>query len=970
MTWRRGLLCLTIATLTLALIDQNHAAGAGATPRLVSAVSRIKQASANYDVALPLSATGGSGIECRAIPRGGLTILMKFDQPISGGTVAVTSGKATISGAATAAGNTLRVNLTNVANAQELVLTASNVAAPSGGAIGSAVVRFRVLEGDVNADGVVDQADVDRVKNLAVKNAAVNGVNYRSDENVSGSVSGADVSSVKGKVGTKVAGGPALNTAPSLGKPASISAIPGRPSQPIAFAVADAESDASSLAVVATSSNPTLLPDSAISITGTGTSRVLTVTPTAKSSGSATVTLTLSDGLNSVTTDVPVVVSAAPTLYLARMTPQSGINTQASGYATLQLAADELSASLQFNYSNLSSTKTGEHIHGPAAPNQNGGILFDIDTTAPDMDGAYTWTFAVNGGLSVQQQVDAIKQGLTYINIHTANYPAGEIRGQFLQVTGSQTFTPPAAPPALPSGPPTQADAARFLQQATFGGTMEDVALVQAMGVDNWIQQQIDTAPSFVTPSMLQRQANGEIIGPNQFTEAWWGNALTAPDQLRQRVAFALSEILVISQNDGDLAERPFALASYYDLLIADAFKNYRQILDDVTLNPNMGNYLDMRGNVKADPTKGTSPNENYAREVNQLFSIGVNLLWPDGTLKLDANALPIPSYDQTVIQGFARVFTGWNYKGGQVNGGEFLNPMTYTASSHETGTKALLSYSGDYSAASADRLVLPAGQTGQKDLADALNQIFMHPNIAPFVCRELIQRLVTANPSPGYVYRVVQKFNDNGQGVRGDMKAVVKAILTDYEARSTTVLNNIGYGHIKEPIVRVTQVMRAFHPVSTSGYFKMSNTDTALSQSPLKAPTVFNFFEPGYVYPGPLANNGLVAPEMEITDETSVVNYANFMYTGIGATGAIGFFQGNDIKLDLSTEQALVSNPAALVSRLNLLLMANNMSDDPTGGTGLKQRVTNFINAAAANDKVQGAIHLIVTSSEFCTQK
>jgi hypothetical protein len=412
-------------------------------------------------------------------------------------------------------------------------------------------------------------------------------------------------------------------------------------------------------------------------------------------------------------------------------------------------------------------------------------------------------------------------------------------------------------------------------------------------------------------------------------------------------------------------------------MLIKDAFWNYRKILEDVTLQRAMGNFLVMRG-YREQFTIGSGqiviPNENYAREILQLFSIGLNKLQPDGTVMLDASGNAVATYDQPVIQGFARVFTGWNYHQSGTSTGPARNdflPMTPVGGNppwHETGTKDLL-----------DGVTLPAGQGAQKDLADALNLIFRHPNTGPFICRQLIQRLVTDNPSPAYLYRVSQVFNDNGQGVRGDMKAVVRAILLDYEARSTSVTTLPGYGKLKEPLLRATHTIRALHPVSASGYFKIPNTETELQQTPMRAPTVFNFFEPSYIYPGDvyagatqypasptknLADFGLLAPEFQITYETSAINYSNFMENGTRTS-----FKGSDIKVDLATEQALAGGASTtpLIDRLNLLLMNGQMS------SGMNTTLTTYLNSLTATDpatRARAAVHLITTSTEFCVQK
>jgi len=832
-------LAILLSQLVLCLFIGATAAEAATAPALQSAASRKVQAGKTYDVALPLSG-GGSGIESR----GGtdLAVVLTFDQPISSANVAIASGKGTIKSSAVA-GNTITVSLSNVPNAQELALAATNVVPTAGGAAGSANISLRTLDGDINADGIVDAADLTLVKNLAAGNQAVSGFNFRADENLNGSITAADVSRVKLQLGTSVSTNraAAFNTPPTLGDVADQKIFAGVTSRNVSFAVSDTQSPAASLAVVATSDNKSLIPDSAISVTGTGATRIINFTPTANQSGKAKITISVSDGLNIGTEDVTVEVAGQPTLYLATMTPQPGAISTGSGIATLQVSADETFAILNFSYSNLSTPEVSEHVHGPADPGQNGGIIFDIDTAMPNPDGSRTWIFVDVGNVTVADIINAIKQGRTYINIHTVNYPNGEIRGQFLLSTGSQTFTPPPPPPPLPSGPPTDSDADRFLTQATFGPTDQSLAQVKSMGFDAWINQQFQMPPTLTMPISQQRQALGEVLNDNHWVESWWNVSLTSNDQLRQRVAFALSQIFVISQQDGGLNERPLAVAYYYDLLLKDAFSNYRTILEDVTLSPEMGIYLDMQGNraayIPSGQTEPVNPNENYAREIMQLFSIGLNKLQPDGTLKLDAAGLPIATYDQSVVVGLARVFTGWNWhQSGQSTSPavDYYNPMTLITARHETGTKQLF-----------DGVVLPAGQGGPKDLADTLNQIYNHPNTGPFICKQLIQRLVTDNPSPAYVYRVAQKFANNGQGIRGDMKAVIKAILTDYEARSVNVINLQGYGKLKEPLLRATQTIRAFHPKSNSGYWKIQQTDSELSQSPLRAPTVFNFFEP-----------------------------------------------------------------------------------------------------------------------------
>jgi uncharacterized protein (DUF1800 family) len=984
---RRGWLAIGVSQWVLfalagGILTMTTTAEAQTAPKLRAAVSRMSHHGRVFDVALPL--TGASGIESRSTS-GGLTVGLIFDQPVSAAQVALATGRGTIS-STKFAGPTVLVNLTGVANAEELTLTASNVTATNGGAVLTrAAVKVRVLEGDVDADGKVTQADLNLAKSA---DKSVSGIDFRRDINLSGTLTAADVNKVKSRVGTAL-GAAATNTAPLVGKlGGSLRAYSGRPTQNIGFAVADAESLPSSLSITATSDNTTLIPDSSISIisSGDGSTRTFSVTPASGRTGTAKITVTVADGLAVTTREITVNVAPPPTMYLTYLRPQAGgTYTLGSGNATLALSGDETSAAVTFEFSNLTGIPQGARVRGPASEGANAGVLFDTASVAPNMDGSYTWTFQPVGSYTPADIANFIKTGQTYFSVDTPLYSIGEVRGQFQLASAQLPFTPPPAPPSLPGGTPTDSDAARFLMQATYGPNEQSIAEVKAMGFENWLAQQFDMPPSFTTNVMKERQANGEVSQTQLFNDAWWNRAATAPDQLRQRVAFALSQIVVISSANDTIDGHPDTTSTYYDLLLADAFKNYRTLLEDITLHPGMGLYLNMQGNraayVPAGQTTTINPNENYAREILQLFSIGLNILQPDGTVRLGLDGQPIPSYNQAVVQGFARVFTGWNWH--NANPGSFpnfnppsdyVNGMTLYPSFHETGTKMLLSYSGDYSPSSTDIKILPANQGGAKDISDALNQIYNHPNTGPFISKQLIQRLVTDNPSPGYVYRVSKVFADNGNGIRGDMRAVVRAILLDYEARSPQVLTLPGYGKLREPVLRVTALVRALHPASFSGYWKIASigtSESSLAQTPMRASTVFNFFEPMYEAPGKLEDAGLVAPEMQITTDASAIAQANFINANL-----IGTFNG-DVKLDLNTEigilnQAGLSNTVKhtqLVSRLNNLLMAGNMS------AGMQQSIIGHLDArATAGDtvttRVQAAVQLVGSSSEFAAQK
>jgi uncharacterized protein (DUF1800 family) len=653
------------------------------------------------------------------------------------------------------------------------------------------------------------------------------------------------------------------------------------------------------------------------------------------------------------------------TLYLAQLRPEAGIVSSGSGTSTLRLSSDELSAVVSFQYSNLSSP-----VSGIALYSADGQLLFDISASLPQPDGSYIWIFKPRGTFSVADIVAAIKAGLLSFQIQTSGHPAGELTGAYNPSSGGQSASTPTPAPPLPSGPPTAADAGRFLSQATFGATDALIAQVQSQGYDAFLNAQFAAQMSshlaFVDAAVgsLPSPSPSPSASPNQPTltmtnDAWWSNAISGQDQLRQRVAFALSEILVVSLNSAGLSDRPYALPAYYDVLVRDAFGNYRQLLEDITLNPAMGAYLNMLQNDKANASRGTLPNENYARELMQLFSIGLYNLNLDGSLTLSSSGSPIATYNQDTVLGTAAVLTGWTYA--QPGAGtpvfrpgaqDWRDPMINIASHHEPAAKTIL-----------NGVVIPAGQSAAQDLKTMLDTLFSHPNVGPFVCRQLIQRLVTSNPSPGYVYRVASVFNDNGQGVRGDLKAVVRAILMDYDAR-VGFLTAQAAGHEREPVVRVTNLLRAFNATSPSGKYSVRNAYASLAEEAMHSPTVFNFFAPDYSAPGAIATAGLKSPEFEITTDTTVIAVANFLrtatITGLGPST-------DRITLNLAAEQTRAADPAGLVDHLNSVLMAGGMS--PSMRTIMINAITK-IPANNPTERVRTAIYLVISSPEFVVDK
>ncbi len=536
----------------------------------------------------------------------------------------------------------------------------------------------------------------------------------------------------------------------------------------------------------------------------------------------------------------PLPVNIPGTLYSANMLALPGINSKGVGSASLRLSADGTKAVLKYSVNNLTGSHV-DHIYSDPYLNFPTTLLFDIAAAHPQADGSYVWSIKATGPLGANDILEIINQNKCSIVIQTAANPAGEIGGHFTLAAGSQTFTPPPAPPAWTDDSATPNGAVRFLTQATFGPSPADIALVQSNGYVNWISNQFTLPVTHHLPIVFENKSSDPttLFPSSDMFNTWWQNSVTAPDQLRQRVAFALSEIMVASES-GTLQNRADALADYYDTLLDNSFGNYRDLLKSVTLTPAMGLYLNMQGNDKGNISKGTHANENYAREINQLFSIGLNRLWPDGTLILNSQGNLVPTYDQDVISGFAQTFTGWNYyQTNQSNGrlptsfspsANYTNSMVLVPSHHDLNAKLLL-----------DNVVLPpalglATNTAltnfdyycSQDFEQALDSIFYNQNVGPFICRELIQRLITSNPSRDYLYRVVQKFNDNGNGVRGDMQAVITAILLDYEARSTNTIKAPTYGKQREPLLRVTAMARALPaPPTLAGTYSENGTQT-----------------------------------------------------------------------------------------------------------------------------------------------
>ena len=702
---------------------------------------------------------------------------------------------------------------------------------------------------------------------------------------------------------------------------------------------------------------------------GSATVDVLPISSVGSTSTSVILTVAAGTGYTAATGSATVTIAnVPPTLYVAELRPASGAAAStASGTATIYLAPNGSSATINISFSNLTSAEQAPHLT-VGVPGSSANFVLSLNYPGQVVN--QVWTFIATGPYTAAQLLAALQAGNIYVEIGSQNYPVGELTGQFLQNSGAQTFVAPAPPPAINLNTLAQTDAARFLAQATFGPTATGINSLVAGGYTAWIASQMALPP---TAHLTETRADATAFPatgqtapvPNNRQEAWWKISVTAPDQLRQRVAFALSQIFVVSDAASSLSQQPEALANYYDMLAKDAFGTYRQLLQDVTLSPVMGNYLNMLRNAAAIPSKGTSADENYAREIMQLFSIGLNYLNPDGSLVLDSTGQPVPTYGNATIIQTANVLTGWSYFSTLTNpsftGGaaDWYDPMMVYAAFHDNTQKTLVSLT-----AGGPAVVVPANGGGAADLKILLDTLANHQNTGPFICRELIQRLVTSNPSPGYVYRVAQVFANDGTGVRGNLGAVVKAILLDYEARAQSVTADAGFGKLKEPLLRQTAIYRAFNATAQNGRFAIFSADQTLGQAALRSPTVFNFFLPGFSPPGSLAAGGLVAPEFQITTATTAIGVPNTLYASVYTTTPPA---SATLVLDLSSLTGAPDN-ATLVNTLNLLFGGGNM------GSAATQRITAALAALPAGttplQKAQAALELAVTAPGGAVQQ
>jgi uncharacterized protein (DUF1800 family) len=555
--------------------------------------------------------------------------------------------------------------------------------------------------------------------------------------------------------------------------------------------------------------------------------------------------------------------------------------------------------------------------------------------------------------------------------------------GELLRVGSLADFAAEVAQSRRPS----EAQAARFLQQATFGATDADIAAVRAQGFAAWLTAQMGLPRGQRSWDWMAANGYADIDeralydsgGPT--AEAVLAKeAAASADPVRQRVALALSEYFVVSMLVAQLPWTGMGMAHYWDQLQDHAFGNFRELLEAMTLNPAMGAWLNTRGNLKEDPATGRVPDENFAREVMQLFTIGLVQLNLDGTPKRGANGQPLPTYTQDDVTQLARIFTGWDWWD---DGRKFFVPVTNNTRPYPEYTRRAMVFDAAKHSTRASVVMgvtIAAGSNGVARLAAALDLLFQHPNVGPFFGRQMIQRLVTSNPSPAYVARVAAAFNNNGAGVRGDLKAVWRAILLDDEARGSASLTSPTHGKVREPMVRVLQWLRSFGVRSRSGrwgYWPIAIGDPRFDfgQRPFASPSVFNWFRPGYIPPGTaMSAAGATAPEFQILNESSTSQWANFIDDLNLVSTDPAQFDWVDWHATFEAERAIAHDARALVQRLNVLLAAGQLSDVNVQRIveilELGSRLSAQSDQASRRWRVIAAVTLVMICPEYLVQK
>lgn len=518
----------------------------------------------------------------------------------------------------------------------------------------------------------------------------------------------------------------------------------------------------------------------------------------------------------------------------------------------------------------------------------------------------------------------------------------------------------PPPPPTPPSPPLAQVQASRFLSQAAIGYGKADIVSVAETGIAKWLDSQFamprpQTFWDYLVAGGYNANIPENLNGEAGFDPMMWSQLISSGDLLRQRVGLSLLNMWVVSIDGLTDQWRSFAMAAYLDILWDNAFGNYRDIMEKISTNLAMSQYLTFAFNKKANPATGSIPDENYARELMQLFTIGLVQLNVDGTPVLSGGN-QVPTYNQNDVSQHARVWTGYEYAVYDKSTPDMMRqPLAIREFNHETGPINFLGIS------------IPSGHTGAEARKMALDGLFAHPSLPPFVSKQLIQRMVTSNPSPDYVRRVATIFINNGSGVRGDMKAVIRAILTDPEARDDSQIEGASFGKLREPVVRLVQWAKAFGVTSPTKAWPFGNTSPSsyrLAQGVGHAPSVFNWFRPGYTPPGTvIASKGLVAPEFQITNEPSVIAYVNYMQELVnkGAGEAVPNYDSLTV---------LATDSLALLIELNLVLAAGQIS--ATTINNMKAALDTISTASSAGliNRIKTAILLVLASPEYLVQR
>ena len=561
---------------------------------------------------------------------------------------------------------------------------------------------------------------------------------------------------------------------------------------------------------------------------------------------------------------------------------------------------------------------------------------------------------------------------LTSGYLASGNTNGGTVLGGSMTAAPSVTLSLSAG-----SAKPGKKAAVRFLNQAAFGpdGDFKNVAEVSELGFQGWIDKQFTQPVGTLQPYLL---AQGTAVTSAMKPTAWWNqvmNASATADPLRQRVGFALSEIFVISDKAATLANRPVAMAGYYDILLKGAFGNFRDLLYSVGTNPCMGTYLSHLQNAKGNAAAGTFADENFAREIMQLFSIGLWQLNQDGSKVLDPAGQGIPTYDNKTVANMARVMTGFSFSGPKATGfysapENYLEPMRMWDAYHDLAAKTIIAGPGSAGTPLPARVASKpdTGAAGMADYNAAINALFQHPNTPPFFSKQLIQKLVTSNPSPQYVRRVADKFVDNGSKVRGDLKAVIKAVLLDPEARELKVTADPKFGKIKEPYLRSVNLARAFNAYSANQNYALGTLADIHFQQPMSAPSVFNFFRPDYSPAGVLFDSGLVAPEAQILNAVTALAIPNYYMNSMvnGFNRSVSKNPDEMVLPHLEAELALAGDVPALMRRLDLLLMGGTL---PLAQHQLIREAVEGIATTVTHwqdERVRMAVYLIASSADF----